>query len=768
MTRLTCLSWLIALMCLTGPVPVWGQAEPPGGPVESDSGQAAAASEQAESEDEDQEPLEVEAQTLSYEEDTNTVTATGDVVVTKGPTRVTADTIRVNRNTNEVDARGNVVVRNPRGTIEAEALQFEMEDETGRITNGTVRLPSHQYTITGKSLQKSLGQTYHIDDGTMTTCQCDEPEQADWTVAAQTLDLTRRGRGVVRGGSLRVRNVPVLYLPYAIFPVQTERQSGLLFPNYGFSSKRGFQFQQPLYWALNKSQDVTLTADIETAARFGLLGEYRYAFNRDAEGQLIASYFNEKVGGPASTSSPLHRWSVTGTHRQRLPYGVHAYGDFFFVSDDRFLRNMNTPFYGGLDDTELRSRRWTRSRAGAVKTWRHAQLRADTFSFQDLRNDDEYAFQVLPTLRFRTQRWLLGGRVEAGLKLEGANFYREKGYDGQRLHISPWLSVPFSLGGYAFGALTAIGHETIYHMSSEEPVSLRDLGRGGENTEFGPGGDRTRETVQLRAELGTRLSRVFELGWGRLRSLKHVVEPHVSYTFSPVVAQDDLPLFDGLDRINRRSLFVYGMTNRVIGKFVSGSDAGADVTRVRELLRLTITQAYDPARRLRGAGRENFGLSETAQHFSDVAFDARFSLFSFFSIRTETVFDIDQADITATRVSASVRDPRPLPPATPVFQQLQRRTALRISYRTIADRLLKELNLNLRVRLNEYFSVAYLTRYDLNDKSFIRNSYYFRVLSPQKCWAFDFGIVDKVNPKEVEFRFAVTLVGLSSFGRQMF
>ncbi len=755
MTRLARLTrlMLLALMCLTGPA--WGQTEP----AQPESEPAAA---------EASEPIEVEAQTLSYEEDTNIVTATGDVVVTTGQTRVTADMIRVNRNTNQFDARGNVVVRDPQGTIEAEAIQFEIEDETGQITNGTVRLPGRQYIITGKRFEKSLGQTYHIDDGTLTTCQCDDPKKADWTITAKTLDLTKPGRGVVRGGSLRVRNMPALYLPYATFPVQAERKSGLLFPDYGFSSKRGLQFQQPLYWALNKSHDVTLTADIETEARLGLLGDYRYALNRHTEGRLAVSYFNEKLGGVASTSSPLHRWSITGAHRQRLPYGVNAYGDFFFVSDDRFLRDMNTPFYGGLDDTELSSRRRTRSRVGAVKTWRHTQLRADAFYFQNLRNDDKYDFQILPTLQFRTRRWLFNGRVETGLDVQGTNFYRRRGYHGQRLHISPRFSLPLSLGGYAFGSLRVVGHETIYHMSSTGSVSLADLGRDGESSTVSPARYRTRETVDMQAELGTRLSRVFELGWGRLHSLKHVVEPHVSYSYSPAVDQDDLPLFDGLDRINRRNLIMYEVTNRVVGKFVSGSDAGEDVTRARELLRLTISQTYDPTRRLRGAGREGFGLSETAQHFSDMLFEGRFRPLSFFRIRTKTVYDIDQAEVTATRVTAALSDPRRLPPAAPIFQQLQRRSELRVSYRTIADRLLKEMDINLRVRLNKYLSAAYLTRYNLNDNSFIRSNYYLRVLSPQQCWAFDFGIIDKVNPSELEFRFAVTLIGLSSFGQQMF
>ena len=108
---------------------------------------------------EDKEQVRVKADALTYEEQSNTVTATGNVVVTKGETTVTADSVGVNRSTNEVTAQGNVKVRDPRGEIEAETLQLEMENETGTLTNGTVRLPRSQYTLAGKILQKSYGQS---------------------------------------------------------------------------------------------------------------------------------------------------------------------------------------------------------------------------------------------------------------------------------------------------------------------------------------------------------------------------------------------------------------------------------------------------------------------------------------------------------------------------------------------------------------------------------------------------------------------------------
>ena len=708
-----------------------------------------------------QEPVEVNADTLSYEEDGETVSAQGNVVVTKGQTTLTADTVSVSRTRNELKARGNVVLQDPQGDIQAEALRLELTDETGEIENGIIHMPQRHYTITGRKLQKSYGQTYHIEDGTVTTCECEDPERADWRLDATEFDIALGGTGTLRGGLLRARGIPLLYIPYGVIPVRKERQSGALAPRAGFSSKRGFQWEQPFYWAISKSQDLTLTADIETSSRVGLLGEYRYAPNERVEGEFAASYFNEQIRGPASTTSPVDRWSVTGAHRQRLADDVEVYSDLFFVSDDFFLRELNISFHPGLEDHQLRSRRFTASRIGGLKTWKNAQLRSEARYYQDLRNDQDDAFQVLPQINFQGQRRFWNDRLEAGVTMQGSHFFRNRGYYGQRFDLAPWVSIPFSLGGYVHGSVTAVGRETVYHMSS------RALGRP-----TAPGSRRlkntqTRETVQLQAELGTRLSRVFDVGWGRVSKLQHVIEPRVSFSYVPRVGQDDLPLYDVLDRINRRSLFVYGVSNRLLGKFDPLPGASNRQARVRELLRVSVTQAYDTSRRLREEG-ERFGLSETDQHFSDVDISAHIRPFSLFTLAAETTYDVDQGDMIAARIGGYIRDPRPLPETSPLLRHLQRRTSLGVSYRTIADRLLKEINSRVVLRLNEYLTLAYFTRYDLNDQSFIGSRYFFRVLSPQKCWTFDFGVVEKVNPDEVEFRFSLSLVGITSAGKSAF
>jgi len=70
-------------------------------------------------------------------------------------------------------------------------------------------------------------------------------------------------------------------------------------PEVGASNKRGFIYQQPYFWAVDKHQDVTLTGDVETSARIGAAALYRYAPNRDTTGHIELAYYNEKNLGEA-------------------------------------------------------------------------------------------------------------------------------------------------------------------------------------------------------------------------------------------------------------------------------------------------------------------------------------------------------------------------------------------------------------------------------------------------------------------------------------
>jgi hypothetical protein len=278
--------------------------------------------------------------------------------------------------------------------------------------------------------------------------------------------------------------------------------------------------------------------------------------------------------------------------------------------------------------------------------------------------------------------------------------------------------------------------------------------------------------------MGTRFSRVFAMNWGRLLKLQHVVEPEVSYLYVPYTDQNDLPLYDSLDRINRRNTLFYGVTNRFLGKFRTASvesENGEEETEVRELARISVVQAYDPDR----------GLSRDKQHYSDLDIYARLAPLPYTLFVFDSTYDVGSESAATMRVGASLRDPRPLPQTAPLLQHLQRASSLGVSYRFTSERVVnqfagdmedmpgdinppKEVDASVLLRLSNSFMASYIGRYDLNTSEFIGNRYFFRYIAPQECWFIDFGVVDKVNPREFEFRFLFTLVGLSSSGRTAF
>ncbi len=67
---------------------------------------------------------------------------------------------------------------------------------------------------------------------------------------------------IARNMVLRVKGVPVLYLPVDLLPDQDdERATGFLMPTYGTSTLRGQALSNAFFWAIGRSQDATFFHD---------------------------------------------------------------------------------------------------------------------------------------------------------------------------------------------------------------------------------------------------------------------------------------------------------------------------------------------------------------------------------------------------------------------------------------------------------------------------------------------------------------------------
>jgi lipopolysaccharide assembly outer membrane protein LptD (OstA) len=523
------------------------------------------------------EGLTVDAEHLSADEEKNEIIAQGHVTIARASSLLTAEEVRINRDTQRAEAKGNVQFTDPQGTLQSDTFSGNLEDETGVLTNGNIYLGSNHLTITGSKLEKSFGQTYHIENGEFTTCQCGAGAPS-WSIAGKSIDVTLDGYGIVDNAKLKVLDTPVLYLPWMAFPAKKTRQTGLLAPLFGYSKKRGFTYTQPLFVVINKGADFTIAPDIETSARVGAVTEYRYALDEHSKGILDFSYFNELLRNNADRDIvdpnvadphiPKDRWSVTADLRQELPFEIRAFADALAVSDDFFLREIPTFSFDPEYARSLRTSRFTSSRGGFYRFWEHATLIAQAQYFQDFIQEDDLTLQRLPQVQLFASDRFLDRHLKLGLNGEFVDFVRRKGFDGPRVDVNPSATVPYRWKEYFNGNLQFQVRETAYHLNNTDlllPVSETG-GVTTPSTTQTLDKNPTRELYQASAVLGTQIARVFDVGGENVQRLKHTIEPEVDYLFVPDVNQDQNPIYDFADRINRRNLVTYGFTSRLLAK----------------------------------------------------------------------------------------------------------------------------------------------------------------------------------------------------------
>ncbi|MEJ6069059.1 LPS-assembly protein LptD, partial [Psychrobacter sp. 16-Bac2893] len=194
----------------------------------------------------------------------------------------------------------------------ADNLNYNTETGQSTATNvafASVELQAHGYA---KLLNRPNESQYELDEVMYSTCP---PTNRKWQFDAKSIDLdTETGRGEAYNTTFRIADVPVFYLPYFNFPIDSRRGSGFLLPNASISSENGLEIDVPYYFNLAPNYDATLSTHIYTTRNPMLSGEFRYLTENYGEGIFNGSYLpNDKEYDGEDRRSLFydHYWSST-------------------------------------------------------------------------------------------------------------------------------------------------------------------------------------------------------------------------------------------------------------------------------------------------------------------------------------------------------------------------------------------------------------------------------------------------------------------------
>ncbi len=688
--------------------------------------------------------INVVADEIIYDAKNRIYWAKGSVTITRGNVLIRAEEVAFNESKREVIAQGNVFFTDGENIIDADRIVFQIDEKRGVIYNGKGIFPEKKreyeekgigfikkrerapikYYVHGKRIEKYEEEAFIVEDGYLTTCECEDIKDAGWVFYIERADLTVNGMAWIKGLWIYIWNRPIFYLPYGVFPVKIIRQSGFLTPTFANSSKYGFITKIPFYLVISRTQDMTF--DLEYRSKRGIKPgiEYRYAI----------------IGGKGGISFDFikdieikrNRWDFLWKHDQKITdYEIDVKADVNLISDDDYIKDFG-------EDLKARTSRELISSAFLSKKFKNnfVILRATNYNSVVDGNDD-FIFQRYPNLTFFIHEdYLFNTQLSLTAQGEITNFYRKEGVRGQRLDLNPQIFLPLRISFINITQSAGL-RETYYFLNENTDSSLR------------------REILWTSFEGSFELERYFRIPAWKDYEIRHVISPDIKIEFSSVSFEEDreiFPTFDNIDRIRKRNLINFSIANFL---YIPEKKDG-DLPRSEFLL---------------GRLYFNYDLNAGEKPFSDLAGEFRISLFEDFYVNTNLYFDPYNGRMRRLNTNFNLK----FNDDVNLYLDYQFSKPFKIDTRSLIEitdysafdierERMNNIIFGAGFIISKRITIDLKTRYSFLIDQMLESIYTIGYTSDQKCWSVTMSIENRKRPHETRAILLFNFTGIGSIG----
>jgi len=545
--------------------------------------------------------------------------------------------------------------------MRGETMTYNFATRKGRVLRGRTAYEDGFYS--GQALKMVRSNTLNVADASFTTCDREgDPHFRFWS---EKMKIVVNDKVIARPIVFFVGKIPVLALPFGLFPIRKGRHSGILIPRYGQSSLEGRYLRNiGYYWAASNYWDVKGTVDYFEKSGFLFRGDMNYQVRYNLRGSISGSWTRKDF---EALGTKDRRWDLYIDHAQDISPTTQLTAHAQLVSSGNFYREIS-------DNREYRLQKEIRSNATLTK--RLGSAWSVSVNLNQTRNlDTDETTETLPQVYIRSgqaslwpapksdkrnrtssePRWYqsiyasyssqflsqrskrLGGYSAGSSMIES----RSKGWDH---------SVRFSASQKLFGWLNlnpGVNYRETW-FDRRKAYSMNSLTHRVESRE--ETGFFARRTFDVSASFGTKVYGLFRLpGWKDVK-LRHVATPNMSFSYQPDFSKGTYGYFQSVaDTVG--NVFSY---DRFAGSLFGSTGSGRSRSLYFGLQNLFQTKIGD------GEQAKKFDLFtwdlsssynwETKDYkFSDLYSSLRASPFSNVGVDVQTVYSFYETDQNGQR-----------------------------------------------------------------------------------------------------------------------
>ena len=283
--------------------------------------------------------------------DPDTLSMEGNVVIKTEQLEFWSDKAIYNKSKKNITLEGSIRVLSKNLEISAQEMEANLLDRTFFITETSFTFRKKNFGG-ADSIRVYANEKVELLNTSINSCSLEDPA---WKLNARSLTLLENGRNaVVRGVNLKIKEIPILYIPYVRTAVGKEKFSGFLSPSLK-QGRDGLDISLPYFISLAPNYDLTLSPRYIEERGAGIATEFRY-LTKTSEGGIAASNIFQDRKFANETNYQGNRWMAQWSHKSQLGSNLFLNVNTEGVSDNFFFENLNEDILGTKQKNYLTNR----------------------------------------------------------------------------------------------------------------------------------------------------------------------------------------------------------------------------------------------------------------------------------------------------------------------------------------------------------------------------------------------------------------------------
>ena len=334
-----------------------------------------------------------------------------------------------------------------------------------------------------------------LKNSTISSCECYDPA---WTIGFTSGDYNTTDKWInTYNNTLYIKGIPAWYFlvpiipyantpqllmsfllvksPYFGFSTNKERRSGLLKPKFGYGSKDGFFYMQPIYWAPRKDLDLEFIPQIRELRGYGGELKYRYKDSLYSLIDLSIGGFKEKDDyAKENNLKNLKHYGWNFKYNRTKLFSSTKNNDGLLID----LKNMNDVEYINTkyNNKTPYTNQLLQSRIKYFYNTNRYYWDVETQHYHDISKDnDDNIMQVLPKIQLhKYSNKFIFSKLTNSIDIKYNRKTRKKGIGATTTN----LSIPFSYNQYIFGKFLNLTFTEAINLTDIKYTNVNDYQNG--------------------------------------------------------------------------------------------------------------------------------------------------------------------------------------------------------------------------------------------------------------------------------------------------